>query len=616
MRQQLFPEELANIAAKSPIRLGSFCSGMGTEDFVHAAIKGAMALAGHDFQVEPVFKSEAAGPKLQFLRKHWPKTRVFFRDNAELTLEAPCDANGVIVDRPVVDVIFCGIVCKDVSPCTSTPRSASAFGETGKSVRAVLGYLAALSFGERPRGVLLECVARLGHRRATDPDGKRGTDCITEELQRLGYRGEWARTSPASFYLPQSRPRVYGLFLKVADLGPSAGTRREKDVQAALQLVKRLSTQGPEIIWGGRATATAVGRGDWAVAMLLVGPAGRPQVTPGAPTAAAAKGDSACEAWWVRPGVAPQPQQQEWGIRPSRRRSQAGQAANLRLRDPQPRVGTAPLPRFGGLASIVTASFPCFPLPCVAPSRPTESLEQVLRRCAEYAPSRAKAREPTVDGPEEGDVKWRDDHAAYKAKHGLTDDILKDNGSFMAQAALAFLPRQREALWLHVSKDLKEHGLPWEQGRPPEPDMQWWVWRPPPPSAIPEERGREGRLEQPEQGTRQGAGASAPSATQCWSRGLHAEGPYHNGRPGPLVGQAPGGLGAIAEQNPGHQGGRNKALASNGWEAFASNMRGLRLAHPPTRPAVGRPRKVSRLFCPTGTGLQTRPGEAGRRGTK
>jgi hypothetical protein len=276
VRQQLFPEELATIAAKCPIRLGSFCSGMGTEDFVHAAIKGAMALAGHDFQVEPVFKSEAAGPKLQFLRKHWPKTRVFFRDNAELTLEAPCDANGVIVDRPVVDVIFCGIVCKDVSPCTSTPRSASGFGETGRSVRAVLGYLAALSFGERPRGVLLECVARLDHRRATDPDGKRGTDCITEELQRLGYRGEWARTSPASFYLPQSRPRVYGLFLKVADLGPSAGTRREKDVQAALQLVKRLSTQGPDIIWGGDATAAAVGRGDWAVAML-----GRPQVTPG-----------------------------------------------------------------------------------------------------------------------------------------------------------------------------------------------------------------------------------------------------------------------------------------------------------------------------------------------
>jgi hypothetical protein len=116
----------------------------------------------------------------------------------------------------------------------------------------------------------------------------------------------------------------------------------------------------------------------------------------------------------------------------------------------------------------------------MAPSRPTESLEQVLRRCAEYAPSRAKACEPTGDGPEEGDVKWRDDHAAYKAKHGLTDDILKDNGSFMAQAALAFLPRQREALWLRLSKDLKEHGLPWEQGRPPEPDMQLWVWRPPP----------------------------------------------------------------------------------------------------------------------------------------
>ena len=239
----------------------------------------------------------------------------------------------------------------------------------------------------------------------------------------------------------------------------------------------------------------------------------------------------------------------------------------------------------------------------MAPSRPTESLEQVLRRCAEHAPSRAKACEPTGDGPEEGDVKWRDDHAAYKAKHGLTDDILKDNGSFMAQAALAFLPRQREALWLRLSKDLKEHGLPWEQGRPPEPDMQLWVWRPPP-FRHPRREGHGRQV-----GTTR-ARNKARSRGQCPIRNPILEQRFARRR---ALSQRPPrplgrGLRAIAEQNPGHQGGRNKALASNGWAAFASNMRGLRLAHPPTRPAVGRPRKVSRLFCPTGAGLRTRPG--------
>ena len=46
-----------------------------------------------------------------------------FCDNASLTTQTPKDGQGSFQDLPVADILFLGIVCVDISACSSTPKS-------------------------------------------------------------------------------------------------------------------------------------------------------------------------------------------------------------------------------------------------------------------------------------------------------------------------------------------------------------------------------------------------------------------------------------------------------------------------------------------------------------
>jgi hypothetical protein len=57
--------------------------------------------------------------------------------------------------------------------------------------------------------------------------------------------GAWRNVSPVEFYLPQSRPRVYGLFLKQKGPGISHIQSRKEHLESAMALLQRLKVPGP-----------------------------------------------------------------------------------------------------------------------------------------------------------------------------------------------------------------------------------------------------------------------------------------------------------------------------------------------------------------------------------
>lgn len=144
-----------------------------------------------------------------------------------------------------MDVAYFGIVCTDISGYTTKPKSERASGNTGEALQGFFAYLKACAFHERPRCLILECVARLGHARKVDPDVRTGAEYIKGELEPLGYQGSWDFVNPKQFWLPQSRPRVYGLFLRVSEMSEHGIQARLRQVEAALLVVKRLQGFDP-----------------------------------------------------------------------------------------------------------------------------------------------------------------------------------------------------------------------------------------------------------------------------------------------------------------------------------------------------------------------------------
>ena len=162
-----------------------------------------------------------------------------FCDNASLTTQTPKDDQGSFQDLPVADILFLGIVCVDISACSSTPKSLEdPSGATGKSWLDFLKYLDNLSFEHRPKALVLECVEKLDQNRSVQGRVEKGTLLIIEALRERGYVGQWRKVSPTHFFLPQRRPRVWALFLKVrGGMGPKAIQAREQDLEKAFHFI-------------------------------------------------------------------------------------------------------------------------------------------------------------------------------------------------------------------------------------------------------------------------------------------------------------------------------------------------------------------------------------------
>ena len=233
---------------KSPVSVGSMCSGMATEDLAMHAIQSALRkCSGHSFLSTSTFKTESAPKKASFLRRHVRKDVLIFNSNAQLAEVEPTTIDGITVPRPTCQVLTCGIVCVDVSFLSSSQKSIDEpGGKSSQSWTTMHKALSTFSFGDRPSLIILECTAGLAHKRRVDR-GSPAADHISRKLGELGYVGEWRHVSADMFYLPQSRPRVYGLFLKTADHTSAAAAARLQDVERALRFIAaaRLASTEP-----------------------------------------------------------------------------------------------------------------------------------------------------------------------------------------------------------------------------------------------------------------------------------------------------------------------------------------------------------------------------------
>jgi C-5 cytosine-specific DNA methylase len=136
------------------------------------------------------------------------------------------------------------IECDDISSCSTTPRSVmDPAGKSGSSFLEFMAYLKSMEFHQRPLALMVECVKNLNHVRKQLNDEK-GTDVVSQALAEIGYVGSWQTLHSQDFYVPQSRRRIYGVFLKLTKgFGSHGSLARDADVNKVWQFVKRSATK-------------------------------------------------------------------------------------------------------------------------------------------------------------------------------------------------------------------------------------------------------------------------------------------------------------------------------------------------------------------------------------
>ena len=210
------------------------CAGLGTTIIAHEALRRALLL--HDLRINGKCAglTESSRDRREALKRRLvcvESTAPIWESNKQLASE----------DEPTIaDILFMGIVCVDISRCSSTPKSLlDDEGASGTYWLDLLVFLDSLRFEALPKAIVLECVDNLDNIRNVKGRWEKGTTIVIEALRERGYVGQWLRISATHFGLPQRRPRVWGLFLKVrGGVGPKALEKRTEDLTKALEIVR------------------------------------------------------------------------------------------------------------------------------------------------------------------------------------------------------------------------------------------------------------------------------------------------------------------------------------------------------------------------------------------
>ena len=218
-------------------------AGLGTTLIVYEALRRAMEKHGLHIHGRCSGLTESSAVRREALGRRLD--RLGFTAPIK---EGNADLNDDMSDRLLANLLFVGIVCTDISACSSTPKSLTdPQGRTGASWMEVLAYLDKLPLEDRPEVIVLECVANLGNSRAIKGRTEKGTALVVEDLNERGYIGEWRKISATLFGLPQRRPRVWGLFHKVrGGIGPKATDIARQKVAAGMDIVRTGECDGHE----------------------------------------------------------------------------------------------------------------------------------------------------------------------------------------------------------------------------------------------------------------------------------------------------------------------------------------------------------------------------------
>ena len=112
---------------------------------------------------------------------------------------------------------------------------------------AFLAYMDKLRVEDRPKVIVLECVANLGDNRAIKGRTEKGTALVVDALRERGYAREWRKITATRFCLPQRRPRARGLFIKLhGGLEPKTQESARQSLKVGMDIARTAECAGHE----------------------------------------------------------------------------------------------------------------------------------------------------------------------------------------------------------------------------------------------------------------------------------------------------------------------------------------------------------------------------------
>ena len=221
--------------AESQVTMAEFCAGMCSASMAMTVLEKVMLQkTGQAFHVDTVLVTEMSTWKSRVCQQVCsacgsdPQT-------FETTGEAARVANPTSCTVAVLS-----IECDDISPCTSTPKGVlDTSGRSGRSFLEFVEYLRRLGHTQRPVIILVECVGNLHHVRHLKQAHERGTSQVSEQFRTFGYEGSWKILNAKSFAVPQSRARVYGIFVKLSSFGPGDHVKVKEEVASMWSFVSK-----------------------------------------------------------------------------------------------------------------------------------------------------------------------------------------------------------------------------------------------------------------------------------------------------------------------------------------------------------------------------------------
>ena len=197
------------------LRVGSLCSGMGTDAIALAAVEKAWQTLGlrPDLKFKHEFFCEISTQKCDVLKESFPEVPHIFRDVGHMGRQtAMCYKCGEVHEVPSrLDVLIAGFSCKSVSSLNNAKKSITdRSGSTGETLSGLLKY----AKEHKPRLMILENVMGIIHKQA-------GAENMMVILKRMlkarGYHGGYAAVNSRNYLLPQSRHRVWMWFVRTND---------------------------------------------------------------------------------------------------------------------------------------------------------------------------------------------------------------------------------------------------------------------------------------------------------------------------------------------------------------------------------------------------------------
>ena len=242
LEKVLSPGEVDALKRAPDFQLGELCAGMATGTIVLRALEMKLQEIHQISQKgQATFYSETVEWKREVCRIVHENCGGGKQGTEAAFLRRTSD---LVAGPKTCNLLVGAIECDDISSLSSTPRSVlDASGRSGSSFLEMLDALKAMP--SKPVFVVIECVASLGRMRSSVQE--KGTEVVSEKLSELAYFGQWRTLNSKCFGLPQSRSRMYGVFVQLTrGFGPEGKSHHAQQIEKIWKLVERCQRPEPQ----------------------------------------------------------------------------------------------------------------------------------------------------------------------------------------------------------------------------------------------------------------------------------------------------------------------------------------------------------------------------------